>query len=143
MQNNSVPAPNPESGLSVRQAEQALVLEQEKLRLAAERTGRYAMRSVDKCVMADKMRVLAVESVALAAERLRLHELRLTLGQITRLDLMEAMIEFTKKEIAAVNSAVNLLEAERELERIMGMKPGELEFFGSSAGYNTIPFREE
>jgi len=130
LQNSTVPMPNPESSLSVRQAAQVLSLEQEKYRLAMERLERVARRSTEKCAMADKMRALAVESIALAAQRLRLEELRLMLGQITRLDLMGAMIEYTQKEIAAINAAVNLLEAERELERLMDLKPGELKSLG-------------
>jgi outer membrane protein TolC len=126
LQNNAVPAPNPEASLSKRQAEQALALEHEKYNIAVERTGRYIRRSIEKCIMTDKMRSLSVESIALAGERLRLEEIRLQLGQITRLNLMEAIIEYAKKEIAAVDAAVRLLEAERELERLLDIKPGEL-----------------
>jgi outer membrane protein TolC len=132
LQNNAVPAPNPEASLSRRQAEQVLALEHEKYGLAVTRMGRYVRRGIEKCIMADKMRSLAVESVALSAERLGLEELRLQLGHITRLNLMESIIEHTKKEIAAVNAAVSLLEAERELERLLDLKSGELAVFAAA-----------
>jgi len=134
LQNNTVPYPNPQAGLSKRQAEQVLSLEQEKYRLAMDRLGRTARRGIEKCAMADTMRSLAVDSIALAAERLRLEEIRLSLGQITRLELMEAMIEYSSKEITAVNAAVSLLEAERELERLLDLEPGELPHFAATAG---------
>ena len=140
-QNNAVPYPNPEAGLSKRQAEQVLALEQEKYRLAIDRMGRFTRRGIEKCAMADTMRSLAVDAIALSAERLRLEEIRLDLGQITRLDLMEAMIEYTAKEITAVNAAVSLLEAERELERLLDLKPGELPLFAAAAGNYIIRLR--
>ena len=134
LQNAVVPAPNIEAGLSRRQAEQTLALEHEIYRAAIDRMARFARRGIEKCAMADKMRALTVEAIALAAERLRLEEIRLNLGHITRLDLMESMIEFTKKEIAAVNAAVSLMEAERELERLLDLKPGDLKTFAGAAG---------
>jgi outer membrane protein TolC len=133
LQNNTIPFANPEAALSKRQAEQMLVLEREKYRMAMDRINRYAKRSLEKCVMADRMRILAVEAIALAHERLKLEEVRLSLGRITRLNLMEAMIEYTKKEISAVNAAVSLLEAERELERMLDLKPGELQAYAISS----------
>jgi len=126
LQNSAIPVPNPEMGLSKRQAQLALALEQEKYRIALDRMDRTARRGVEKCAAAERMRELAVQAVTLAGERLRLEELRLSLGHITRIDLMEAIIEYTKKEITAVNVAISLLEAERELERFMDMRPGEL-----------------
>ena len=126
LQNSAVPAPNPEACLSIRQAEQTLALEQEKYRLGIDKLRRYVKRNIEKCIIADRARVLAADAIKLAAERLRLEHLRLNLGQITRLELMETMIAYTTKEIAAVNAVVNLMEAERELERMLAFKPGEL-----------------
>ena len=141
LQNNTVPYQNPEAGLSKRQAEQVLALEQEKYRLAVDRMARFARRGIEKCAMADTMRSLAVDAIGLSAERLRLEEVRLSLGHITRLDLMEAMLEYARKEIEAVSAAVGLLEAERELERLMDLKPGELPLFAASANNYIIRLR--
>jgi outer membrane protein TolC len=134
LQNSLVPAPDPQSALTRKQAEQALVLEQEKYRLAFERAGRAAERGVERCLLADRKRGLALEAQGIAAERFRLEELRLALGQITRLELMEALLQYTQMEIASVNAAAALLETERELERLLDLKPGEL------AGFAAIKF---
>jgi outer membrane protein TolC len=142
LQNNFSPAPDPAAGLSRHQAELALALEKEKYRLAFERTGRAAARSVEKCLLADQKRSLAVDAIGLAAERYRVEEVRRGLGQITRLDLMEKFIEYTQKEIAAVEAAAALLEAERELERLLDLAPAELKAFaaGEVAANAETPF---
>jgi outer membrane protein TolC len=140
LQNSFSPLPDPAKGLTRHQAALALGLEREKYKLAFERTGRAAIRAVEKCSLADQKRRLAVEAVSLAAERRRLEELRLDLGQITRIDLMEIIIEYSRQETAAVEAAVSLLEAERELERLMDLKPGELAAFAVSASHQGILF---
>jgi outer membrane protein TolC len=131
-QNSLTPLPDPAAGLNKNQALLALALEKEKYRVAFERTGRSARRGVEKCFLADEKRKLAVDAISLAAERYRVEEARLSLGHITRLDLMEALIEYTQKEIAAVEAAAAVLEAERELERILDLRPGELAAFAAS-----------
>jgi hypothetical protein len=136
------PLPDPASALSKRQAEQALLLEREKYRIALERIGRFSRRGLEKCFMADSMRSLAVQAIGIAAERYRLEEIRLGLGQITRLNLMEALLEYTQKEIEAVNAAAALLEAERELERLLDLKPGELAAFAARAEKSERSFYE-
>jgi outer membrane protein TolC len=133
LQNSLSPLPDPAAGLNKHQAELALALEKEKFRLAFEQIGRGAQRGVEKCSLADTKRRLALEAAGLAAERCRLEELRLSLGQITRIELMEVMIEYTGKETAAVEAAVALLEAERELERLLDLKPGELAVFAAQS----------
>ena len=131
--NTFSPLPDPAAGLGKNQALLALALENEKYNTALQRIGRVSERAVEKCSLAERKRILAVETIALSAERCRLDELRLNLGQITRLDLMETFIEYTEKEIAAVQAAVAILEAERELERFLDLKPGELAAFAVSS----------
>jgi outer membrane protein TolC len=126
LQNNFSPLPDPASGLRKDQAKIALALEQEKYGIILERIGRTAINAVEKCAIVDKKRALAIESAALGTERCRIEELRLNLGQITRINLMETLIEQTQKEIAVIEAATALLEAERELERLLDLKPGEL-----------------
>jgi len=133
VQNNATPLPDPAAGMGKRQAELALSLEREKYALAFERTGRSAQRMLEKCLLLDLKRRLAVEAIDMAARRYSLEEIRLGLGQITRLELMEAYIACTEKEIAAVESAIALMNAERELERLMDLKPGELAVFARSS----------
>jgi len=134
-QNSFTPLPDPASGIGKNQAKLALVLEQEKYGIVLERIGRIAASAVDKCALAEQKRLLALEAVNLGSERCRIEEIRLNLGQITRLKLMETLIEQTQREISAVEAAVSLLEKERELERLLDLRPGELENF-SKTGYS-------
>jgi len=131
--NNFSPLPDPAAGLNKNQALLSLALEREKYNNTLERIGRVSEMAVEKCALAERKRILAVEAIKLSAERCRLDELRLNLGQITRLDLMETLMEYTEKEIAAVQAAAAILEAERELERFLDLKPGELAFFAASS----------
>ena len=131
LQNTASPFPDPVSSLGKKQAALALSVEQEKYALAFERTGRYAERTLERCRLTDQKRGLAVEAINMAERRYKLEEIRLGLGHITRLDLMKAHIVYTEKEIAAVESAIALLQTERELERLLDLKPGELALFAS------------
>ena len=126
IQSSVNPLPDPASGMTRRQAELSLSLERRKYALALERLGRSAEQGVEKCRMADRKRELAGESLGLAGEKYRLAELRRELGHLTRGELMEERIEYSQKEIAIVEAAIALLAAERELEKLMGLGPGEL-----------------
>jgi outer membrane protein TolC len=127
VQGSISPLPEPAQALNVRSAKLALTLEQSRYRQIHEALGRGAVYALEKCGLMDRQRKLAVESLDSAGERLRLAELRMELGQLTRIDLMEARLEYTRREIAAVEAAVALLEAERNLERLLDLYPGELE----------------
>jgi outer membrane protein TolC len=131
VQNTFTPLPDPASVYGRRQAKLALTLEQEKYDTALERIGRTAATAVDKYAFGNQKRLLAIEAVTLGAERCRIEEIRLNLGLITRLTLMETLIEQTQKEISVVEAATALLEAEREIERFLDLAPGELEIFAS------------
>lgn len=120
------PLGDPAAALSARSARMALGLEAERLRVAVERIGRRAESAVEACLLADQGRVLALRSSALAQERLALAELKLRMGQATRLEYMKAQIERAKKEAAAVEAAVALLAKERELESLLDLAPGGL-----------------
>jgi outer membrane protein TolC len=134
LQGSADPLPEPASIMSRRQAELALSLARRKYTLAFERLGRSAEQGVERCLMADRRRELAEESRKLARERYGLAELRRELGQLTRIELMEERIEYSRKETAAVEAAMALLAAERELERLMGLRPGELTTFAEREG---------
>ena len=129
VQNALNPLPDPAASFGKRQAALALALEQEKYRIILDRFGRIAANAVEKCALFEQKRLLAIDAAALAAERCRVEEIRLGLGQITRLELMEDFIGQTQKEIAVVETVISLLEAERELERFLDLKPGELTAF--------------
>ena len=132
LQNTAAPIPDPAASMGKRQAGLALSLEKEKYALALERTGRFAQLMLEKCRLAEYRRNIAVVAIDTAAKRYSLEEIRLGLGQITRLELMQAHITCTQKEIAAVESAIVLMQTERELERLLDLKPGELAVFARS-----------
>jgi len=127
LQNSFTPLPNPASAIGKDQARLALELELEKYDIVLERIGRIAANAVEKCSYAEQRRLLALQAVEIGRERCRIEEVRLGLGHITRLKLMETLIEQTQREVAAIEAATALLEAERELERFLDLRPGELE----------------
>jgi outer membrane protein TolC len=126
LQNTLSPLPEPASAMTSRSADLALALEQKKFRTNFEKVGRMAATAVEKCHLINGKRILALESLDLAAKQLRLAELRLDLGQITRIDLMEVRQEYTQKELSLVEAAISLLEAEREVEKFLDLRPGSL-----------------
>ena len=129
IQNTFTPFNDPASRFGRRQAKLALALEREKYNITLEQIGRIASNAVEKCALAGQKRKLAAEAAMHGTERCRIEEIRLNLGQITRVRLMEVLIEQTQREIAVVEAATFLLEAERELERFMDLEPGELKTF--------------
>jgi outer membrane protein TolC len=126
LQNTTSPLPDPASSFSARTAVLSLSLENAKYGAAFKEAGRLAENGVERCVFLEKKRVLALRALELEGERYRLSELRLELGQLTRLELMETRLDYAASEVAAVEAAISLLKGERELERILGLKPGEL-----------------
>jgi len=126
IQNSLTPLPDPASSYGINQARLALTLEQENYNILLERMGRMAAIAIEKCAFAEQKRKLSLEAAALGKERFRIEEIRLSLGQITRLRLMEIFIEQTQREIAVIQAAIALLEAERELELFLDLEPGEL-----------------
>jgi outer membrane protein TolC len=133
IQNNLSLLPDPASAFGIKQAQLALALEWEKYNTLFGRIGRVAANAVEKCALAEQKRILSLEAVRLGAERCRVEEIRLELGHITRLELMETLIEQTQREISVVQAAISLLEAERELEKFLDLRPGELTRFAASA----------
>jgi len=136
MQNSMTPFSDPSSRFGIKQAKLALTLEQENYATMYDRIGRIASNAVEKCALAEQKRLLALEVAAIGAERCRIEEIRLSLGQITRLKMMETLTEQTQREIAVVEAAIFLLEAERELERFLDIKPGELASFAADIAAN-------
>jgi outer membrane protein TolC len=132
LQNNFTPLPDPASGIGKNQAKLALALEQENYKIIFERIGRVAVSALEKHALAEQRRLLSLQAINIGIERFRVEETRLNLGQITRLKLMETFIEQTQREIAAVEMAIALLETEREIERLLDLKPGELQFISKT-----------
>ncbi|MDR2842918.1 MAG: TolC family protein [Spirochaetaceae bacterium] len=126
LQGMAKPLPDPASSVNYSQVKTALDVEKAKYEIMFERLERSAEILVDKYTYIDQKRSLVIETRELAAEKLELTKLKHKLGLLTSIDLMEAQIEYTKKEIEVVQSVLNVLLAERELEKLMDMHPGEL-----------------
>jgi outer membrane protein TolC len=126
LQNTATPLPDPASGFSAKSAALSLSLEHAKYNAVLKEAGRMAENGVERCVFLERKRVLTLEALELEGERYRLSELKLELGQLTRVELMDARLDYAAREVAAVEAAISLLKGERELERILGLKPGEL-----------------
>jgi outer membrane protein TolC len=129
LQNSFTPLPDPASGLGIKQASLALALERENYQLVQKKLERQAALELHNLRLREQRRVVAVEALKLGEEKYRLSEVLLSLGRITRVELMEERLEYEKKEAMAVEAAIALLEAERSLERLIDLPPGSLEHF--------------
>jgi outer membrane protein TolC len=126
LQQTIAPAPDPGGVFSVRSAELALTYERSRYETAVKEVLTAAERGVKTCELFDRRRVLAQRALELERERFRLAELKLSLGDITRVELMEVRLDYAKREAAVVEAATAVLQAERELERLLDLGPGEL-----------------
>lgn len=120
------PLPNPAESFSIKNTRLVLEIENSNYNLAFSRIGRLAEQAVKQCALLDDKRDLAVQALMLEEEKYRLAELKLELGRLTRVQLMEARLEYASSEAAAAEAALVLLEAERELEKLLGLEPGGL-----------------
>ena len=134
LQQTVTPAPDPVSAFSVKSAELAFAYERSRYETAVREILNTADRSVKKCGLLDRKLALARKAVELEGERYRLSELKLSLGEITRIDLMEARLDYAKREADLVEAAAALLQAERELERLLDLRPGELSTLADTDG---------
>jgi outer membrane protein TolC len=135
LQSSVSPLPDPASGLGAKQAELALALEREKYAAAAGKTGRAVFLCAEQIALNERRRIAAIAEMELAEKNYRLSELLLGLGRITRIELMDARVEYAAQEIKAAEAAVALLVSERELERLLNLKPGTLaEFYRRLGG---------
>ncbi|MDR2701573.1 MAG: TolC family protein [Spirochaetaceae bacterium] len=128
-QTSFTPLPDPAAGLSAKQAALALAAERENYQRALERLGREAVLQTARLRLGEQRRAAAVEAMNLGAEKYRLSEVLLSLGRITRLELMENRLEYAGKETAAAEAAAALMETERALEQFIDLPPGSLEAF--------------
>jgi len=126
LQQSLVPLPDPGAVFSIRAVRLALNHERLMYQTALKEVFNAVERGIKTCELLDKKRLLAAETLELEGERFRLAELKLSLGEITRLDLMEIRLDYEKREAALVEASAALLEAERQLERLLDLAPGEL-----------------
>ena len=126
LQQTAVPLPEPAAVFSIRSAKLALNYERSKYQTALKEVRSAAERGVKICELLDKKRLLAAEALELEGERFRLAELKLSLGEITCIELMEIRLDYEKREASLAEAAASLLQAERQLERLLNLEPGKL-----------------
>jgi outer membrane protein TolC len=123
------PFDDPASALNGRSVRLALVLETEQYQRGLETIEKTVAAALERCAILDRKRVLFLEARELAARKVELSALRVSLGQMRRVDFMEDQLELAEAETGAVEAALAVLEAERELERLLDLAPGGLEDF--------------
>lgn len=126
LQGTAEPLGDPASLFSVRSLEASLELEQSRLTLLKVQLEQQARRLVKSCVAADQKRRIALGKFALSQKQLELAKLKHSLGQMTSLEMMKARIGLSQEEIGLVEAAVGVLEAERNLEKLLDLGPGGL-----------------
>lgn len=129
LQGQLTPLSNPSAWPSSHEPQLVLDLERSKFGILFERTGRGAESAIALCNFGEQKRILAKESSRLAEERFNLIKLTFDLGHITGIELLEAQTERIQKEIALAEAAAQLLAAERALEKLIDLRPGELANF--------------
>jgi outer membrane protein TolC len=65
-------------------------------------------------------------TVALAQKQAMVLERQVDLGEVKRVDYMAAQTQLARDTSGQLESVLALLEAERELERLLGMRAGDL-----------------
>jgi outer membrane protein TolC len=128
LQNSFSPLPDPAGALGRSRAAALLFEERGNYERSLKQIGKNAVQQLEKYGLLEDKRMLAVEAVDLAEEKYRLARLRMELGQITRTELMETEIELSRKKVESIQAAAALLEAEQELEKMLDLPPGSLEF---------------
>ncbi|AEJ19209.1 TolC family protein [Gracilinema caldarium] len=126
VQSSAEPVPDPGSALTKASLQAMLMMEQERYALLLKQTEQQVTRLLKACGMAEDRRLLTQKQSELFWKKLALTEVKHSLGQATTLEVMKARIDYSSQEIAVVEAAVSLLQAERELEKFLDLAPGEL-----------------
>jgi outer membrane protein TolC len=134
LRSNAEALPDPASGLDVPAAQLALRQEEQNYELLVGQVERKIKTAVKVCRLLEQKRDLAAQAVRVGQQKRQLLEVRSNLGQITRLELMKGQIETVKREEALVSAAVDLLGAERDLEILLDLSPGDLGNFSRRYG---------
>jgi outer membrane protein TolC len=126
MQGTNRIMPDPVSSMAPEQVKVALIMEQNTYETAFERLGRSAEAAVKKGRAVIRKKELAIDAKNLSEQKLNLSKLKHDLGQLTSIELMKDQIEHTKKEIAVMQAVIDVLNVEHELEKLAGLRIGEL-----------------
>lgn len=83
-------------------------------------------RALAACAQKKAAAALQKRTVALAEKRVAILGRQLDLGEIKRVDYMAAQTQLARDASALLESVLAVLEGERELERLLGVRAGEL-----------------
>jgi len=106
---------------------QLAVLEAENEARAAEKQTVIMVKSMYKrCTALYRQIKYEKEQLSVIAEKIRLRELQVSLGEEKRLQLMDDLIEQNKKKLAHALSVMSYLKLAGEIEESAGLSPDEL-----------------
>jgi outer membrane protein TolC len=88
----------------------------------------YALEYERLCA---KQRLIG-ETLSLQTRKVAIMRLQMELGQVTRVDYLEGENDLLKTRLELLSGVLSLKEAEREIERFVGLAPGELAHFEDS-----------
>ncbi len=108
-----------QSELAVRDANERLGQFKDELKFKVE-------QAVDSYESLRRKVTLKRESLALGMRRIAILKKRLDIGEIKRLDYLKEQIRLSEDGIDYLNDVFSLLMAERNIERLAGLKPGML-----------------
>jgi outer membrane protein TolC len=126
MQGTNKLMPDPVSSMAPQQIKIALVMERNTYETTFERLGRSAEVAVKKGHAVIQKKELAIDAKNLSEQKLNISKLKHELGQLTSIELMKDQIEHTKNEAAVMQAVIDVLNVEQELEKLAGLRAGEL-----------------
>ena len=112
--------------LNQRQAELAVMDADEKLKQFKKDLNFNIERAVESYLSLRKKILLKRESITLGIKRIAVLKKKLDLGELKRIDFLKERISLSEKGINYINDVFSLLMAERDIEKLAGLKPGML-----------------
>ena len=118
--------PDPASMLDAKGAAADLALQEQLLSRLVAKARRMARAALVSMELAQRKRDAAANALELAASRARLARLKASVGQAVRTEAVRAELARAERAIDLVDAAAAMVAAERELERLLDIAPGEL-----------------
>ena len=109
-----------------------LEMQLEKLKQTEDAIIKKARSAIERYALLWERRDLARKSTDLQLEKIEFTKLQLELGKVTRSELLTVSLELAEKELAIVDAHMALVAAERELEKLVELEPGDLRKYSSN-----------
>jgi outer membrane protein TolC len=116
--------PSLQSGLNARSAKLNFELERTKYESSYSKLERNAELMMKKLEFMIRKKELSITASELMKKKIAIAEVKLELGLITRLELMESELEYAESEIAVVEAVILETTAIREIEKYANLPPG-------------------